>query len=189
MDSGCLYPQGPIPRSLNATPDLSLVLFSPELAAWILCNTAWNSQSLGRVMQCHAKNFGSLDSLRRPLYPLSWGTMPSALDGHLCKLVKQRRSKKIVEKVGNEVSRVYPCICFYHAVRLSRPKLFGLQNPRRRSREWRKHRSQQLDSMYSRNRQCRAPAPCSDVVYPLVNVYIAMERSTIFNGKIHYKYL
>ena len=24
--------------------------------------------------------------------------------------------------------------------------------------------------------------------YPLVNVYIAMERSTIFNGKIHYKY-
>ena len=25
--------------------------------------------------------------------------------------------------------------------------------------------------------------------YPLVNVYITMERSTIFNGKIHYKYL
>ena len=24
--------------------------------------------------------------------------------------------------------------------------------------------------------------------YPLVNVYIAMERSTIFNGKIHYKW-
>jgi hypothetical protein len=24
--------------------------------------------------------------------------------------------------------------------------------------------------------------------YPLVNVYIAMERSTIFNGKIHYFY-
>ena len=33
----------------------------------------------------------------------------------------------------------------YRAVRFSRPKLFGLQNPRRRSREWRKHRSQQLD--------------------------------------------
>ena len=25
-------------------------------------------------------------------------------------------------------------------------------------------------------------------IYPLVNVYIAMERSTIFNGKIHYKW-
>ena len=25
-------------------------------------------------------------------------------------------------------------------------------------------------------------------VYPLVNVYIAMERSTIFNGEIHYFY-
>ena len=25
-----------------------------------------------------------------------------------------------------------------------------------------------------------------DGFYPLVNVYIAMERSTIFNGKIHY---
>jgi len=25
--------------------------------------------------------------------------------------------------------------------------------------------------------------------YPLVNVYITMERSTIFSGKIHYKYL
>jgi len=25
-------------------------------------------------------------------------------------------------------------------------------------------------------------------IYPLVNVYIAMERSTIFNGKIHYFY-
>ena len=24
--------------------------------------------------------------------------------------------------------------------------------------------------------------------YPLVNVYITMERSTIFNGKIHYFY-
>jgi hypothetical protein len=24
--------------------------------------------------------------------------------------------------------------------------------------------------------------------YPLVNVYITMERSTIFNGKIHYKW-
>jgi hypothetical protein len=26
------------------------------------------------------------------------------------------------------------------------------------------------------------------VVYPLVNVYITMERSTIFNGKLHYKW-
>ena len=26
------------------------------------------------------------------------------------------------------------------------------------------------------------------VIYPLVNVYITMERSTIFNGKIHYKW-
>ena len=25
-------------------------------------------------------------------------------------------------------------------------------------------------------------------VYPLVNVYIAMERSTIFNGKFYYKW-
>ena len=32
--------------------------------------------------------------------------------------------------------------------------------------------------------------PCLDMSlrYPLVNVYIAMERSTIFNGKIHYKW-
>jgi hypothetical protein len=26
------------------------------------------------------------------------------------------------------------------------------------------------------------------IVYPLVNVYITMERSTIFDGKIHYVY-
>ena len=25
-------------------------------------------------------------------------------------------------------------------------------------------------------------------IYPLVNVYITMERSTIFNGKTHYSY-
>ena len=29
---------------------------------------------------------------------------------------------------------------------------------------------------------------CENPMYPLVNVYITMERSTIFNGKIHYKY-
>ena len=26
-----------------------------------------------------------------------------------------------------------------------------------------------------------------EILYPLVNVYITMEKSTIFNGKIHYK--
>ena len=34
-------------------------------------------------------------------------------------------------------------------------------------------------------RKIQAP---SEKIYPLVNVYIAMERSTIFNGKIHYFY-
>ena len=33
----------------------------------------------------------------------------------------------------------------------------------------------------------RSHGPCG--INPLVNVYITMERSTIFNGKIHYKYL
>jgi hypothetical protein len=28
----------------------------------------------------------------------------------------------------------------------------------------------------------------ASLIYPLVNCYIAMERSTIFNGKIHYFY-
>ena len=38
------------------------------------------------------------------------------------------------------------------------------------------------------------PHPMGDIqfslipIYPLVNVYTAMERSTIFNGKINYKW-
>jgi hypothetical protein len=34
----------------------------------------------------------------------------------------------------------------------------------------------------------RVGEPGNSMVYPLVNVYITMERSTIFNGKLHYKW-